>query len=299
MNVRNLIGAVALSTTLFASGAATSQPLNASSNALSGSPVTKPDRARYAFAEASVVARLDHAFATPTGYTRVEVATHSYEAWLRTLPLRTDRVDVRSYKGAKLGSPSAAIVAIDVGAKNLQQCADSAIRLHAEYLWSQGRHTELAYHFTSGDEVRFTDWLAGERIAVKGSNVRRLSGPARKLGRPALRSWLDLVFMFAGTRSLHRDSVPVQPADVRPGDFFVAPGGPGHAVVVLDVATRGEDRVALIGQGFMPAQDFHVLRSSTAVDGVWFELPDSASDTVKTPSWRAFRGDELRRFTPR
>ncbi|MCA9539530.1 MAG: hypothetical protein KC620_11620, partial [Myxococcales bacterium] len=46
-------------------------------------------------------------------------------------------------------------------------------------------------------------------------------------------------------------------------------------------------RVALIGQGFMPAEDFHVLRSAApaALDDVWFLLPAAEGDTLLTPAW--------------
>ncbi len=38
------------------------------------------------------------------------------------------------------------------------------------------------------------------------------------------------------------------------------PGAPGHAVLVLDLATDAQGhRVVLLGQGFMPAQSFSVL----------------------------------------
>ncbi len=81
---------------------------------------------------------LSSRFEVPDGFTRVEVVDGSMEAWLRGLPIRTDRSDVRSYKGDRLRRPAVAVVLMDVGKRDLQQCADSAIRLHAEYLWSAG-----------------------------------------------------------------------------------------------------------------------------------------------------------------
>ena len=254
----------------------------------------------YAFAHPSPHhVRLADAFRAPAGYAVRDAPKGSFAAWLADLPLRRDRTSVQAFDGRRLDSPSAAIVDMDVGARNLQQCADSAIRLHAEYLWASGRSRELAYHFTSGDEVRFTDWVRGERIAVDGSRVTRRSGAARAATHASMRRWLDLVFSYAGSRSLHRDSDTVEPSDIRPGDFFVAPGSPGHVVVVLAVAqNQAGERIALLGQGFMPAQDFHVLKADHAIDEVWFPMPTSRDDTVKTPSWRPFRGDQLRRFQP-
>lgn len=241
---------------------------------------------------------LEARFAPPEGYERVSIEPDSFGQFLRTLPLRADRTTVRSYAGKRLGSPSAAVVALDVGERNLQQCADSVIRLHAEYLWSRGARDELAYHFTSGDETAWSDWRAGERYRVSGSTVERVRRGSVEPTHANFRRWLDTVFMYAGTRSLRFDSEPVT-GELQPGDFLVAPGSPGHAVLVLDIAENADgDRLALIGQGFMPAQEFHVVRDDHAgvVDGVWFVLPPNPYGSIKTPSWRAFSKKQARRF---
>ena len=240
---------------------------------------------------------LEARFPTPAGAVRVPVTEGSFAAWLRVLPLRADRDDVRSYQGDPLRRPAAAVAALDVGRGDLQQCADSAIRLHAEWLWASGRSRDAAYHFTSGDRSAWIDWQGGERFAIKGSRVDRLQGDPRPSDWGAYRGWLQYVFRFAGTRSLRfdTDAVPSDAA-IEAGDVFVDPGSPGHAVVVLDVATDGERRLALLGQGFMPAEDFHVLRDRAAVDGLWFVLPEGAEDRLDTPSWSPFARDTARRF---
>lgn len=241
---------------------------------------------------------LEARFAPPPGYTRVAVADASFAAFLRALPLRTDRKTVLSHAGQRLSSPSAAVVAMDVGERNLQQCADSIIRLHAEYLWASNRQANLAYHFTSGDETRWEAWRNGERFKVKGSKVERVRTGRVDNSRAQFRRWLDTVFMYAGTRSLRLDSRAISPRDIQPGDFFVAPGSPGHAVIVLDIAVDAADRrVALLGQGFMPAQELHVIqaRGARVLDQVWFMLPDEGQ-TLQTPSWQAFTSEQIRRF---
>jgi hypothetical protein len=63
-------------------------------------------------------------------------------------------------------------------------------------------------------------------------------------------------------------------------------------VLVLDVAVNAAgERVALLGQGFLPAQDFHVL--SPGEGGPWFSLEGSE---VATPFWKPFPWSSLRRF---
>ena len=62
---------------------------------------------------------LDARFESPNGFTRVALEEDSFGAFLRRLPVRMDRTYVRSHRGTRLGSPSAAVVLLDVGARDL------------------------------------------------------------------------------------------------------------------------------------------------------------------------------------
>jgi len=241
---------------------------------------------------------LSKRYQPPAGYQRVAVGPGSFAAWMRALPVRLDRTDVLSYQGVPLDRPSAGIIAMDVGSRDLMQCADSVIRLHAEFLWAKGRQDEAAYRFTSGDETRWRDWVAGERMHIAGSRVRRTQGAPRSAKHASYRRWLDLVFTYAGTVSLARDASPLPVASpVEAGEFYVEAGSPGHAVVVLDVVKNADGvRLGLLGQGFMPAEDIHILRSPLAVEGVWFRLPSQPDEILPTPSWRPFTADARRRL---
>ncbi|MEZ4458418.1 MAG: DUF4846 domain-containing protein [bacterium] len=236
-------------------------------------------------------------FAVPDGFERVLVPNGSFGAWLRELPIRSDRTHVLAYDGRRLGSPSAGIVALDVGSKDLQQCADTAMRLYAEWRWATSTADALTFHFTSGDPVDWKSWRKGKRWWLENDKVKSGARAGTDNSYASFRRFLDLVFTYAGTRSLPKDSVAVSAA--QPGDFFVQSGSPGHVVVVMDVAENEDGkRIALIGQGFMPAQELHILRSSgdRVIEGVWFELPTTDHPDIKTPSWKAFSAGDLRRF---
>ncbi len=261
------------------------------------------ERARYAWlsdsAEGSsnALRRLDDVFAAPPGFARVDEAAGSFGAFLRGLPLRPAGTEVLTHDGATLREGNdpriAAVVELDVGRRDLQQCADTAIRLHAEWLWSSGREDAIGYHFTSGDLSTWSRHRAGERPVIDGQRVSWERRAAASSGRASFRAWLDLVFSYAGTVSLARTAATIPREDLRPGDVFVLPGGPGHAILVLDVARSAEGRrVALLGQGFMPAQDAHVLAASPR--GAWFDLE---VDAVETPFWPVpFPWSALRRM---
>jgi hypothetical protein len=237
---------------------------------------------------------LHEAFAPPAGTARVAVAEGSFAAWLRAIPV-TEGAPVLRYDGVEVGAPALAVARWDLGSRDLLQCADSAIRLHAEWLRDGGRADEAAYHFTSGDRVTYRQWLAGERYAIRGSRVERSAGEARADTDRGWRRWLDLVFTYAGTRSLPRDTVAVEGA-IEAGDLFNEGGSPGHVVVVLDVAEGPDGRFALLGQGLLPARDFHILSGGDR--GAWFRLP-APGESLATPSWPPFPRESARRFQKR
>lgn len=227
-------------------------------------------------------------FPTPTGFERVDV--DAWGAFLRALPVVEGRTVVRTWDGTPLGD-AAAVIALDVGRPDLQQCADTILRLRGEFLWAAGRAESAAFHFTSGDRSAWPDWRDGERFEVDGAQVRRVRGAPGPDDHGNFRAWMQHLFRYAGTRSLARDTRPADGA-LRPGDVFAEPGSPGHAVVLLDVAQHGDRRVGLVAQGFTPAQEAHVL------DGPlrgWFPLP-GPGEALVVPSWRPFPRDDARRF---
>jgi hypothetical protein len=253
------------------------------------------DHYRWLAADAHVE-RLDHRIPPPRGAHRVAVASDSFGAWLRGLPVRAPGTPVRSYRGELLRDGGdrriAAVVELDVGARDLQQCADSIMRLDAEWRYAAGRGDEIAYPLGHRQQLAWKRWAQGQRPRIGDRDqVSWVERARADDSHQALRAYLDVVFTWAGTESLADATRPVTRAALRAGDFFIVGGHPGHAVLVLDVAEddRGH-RWALIGQGYMPAQDFQVL----AHDGdPWFSLD---GDTVETPFWPAFSWSTLRRM---
>ena len=69
----------------------------------------------------------------------------------------------KSYQGGAF-----AVIDIDVGSTDLQQCAEAVIRLRAGYLLQAGCADRIAFDFTSGYRVYWSDWRAGHRPVVSG-----------------------------------------------------------------------------------------------------------------------------------
>lgn len=267
-------------------------------------PKTPPDPEQYPWLESKAddlppaVDTLDQRIAPPRGFTRVKIDGNRFGAWLRTLPLAAEGTPVLRFDGRVLHPPGhdnvAAVAAIDIGSADLQQCADAIIRLHAEHKWSQGER-DMSYTSASGVPLPYSKWARGGRVKPSGMSIHWApsSAPA-DASHKAFRGYLDSVFAWTNTVALAKQAKPVKPEDIRPGDFFIQGGNPGHTVLVLDVAesSSGEKRM-LLGQSFMPAQNFHVLRRSAAA-GPWY--PVNSERALKTPFWKPFQWDELERL---
>ena len=255
---------------------------------------------RYPFATSAIRANaLAARVALPAGYSRPTAADGSFGGWLRGLPLKPGRPDVRLFDGRlkSLQSVHHAVVDIDTGTRDLQQCADAIMRLRAEYLFASGHQADIAFKFTSGDLARWTEWSRGMRPAVTGQRVSWRAAAATDDSYPNFRRYLDTVFTYAGSHSLEKELAPVRPdRRVAPGDVFIQGGFPGHAVMVVDVAHHADgSTIFLLAQSYMPAQDIHVLvNPRDELLSPWYR--DARTAPLVTPEW-TFPPGSLRQFT--
>lgn len=237
----------------------------------------------------------------PPGAERLPLPPDSFGSWLRRLPLKRGNPPVMLFDGRPKANQQAhaAVLDLDVGPRDLQQCADAAIRLRAEYLFSLGRPDAIHFDFTSGDRADFSRWSRGDRPVVQGSRVRWVSRAARAdASYASFRRYLDVVFTYAGSYSLGRELRSVASTrQMQPGDVLVEGGFPGHVVTVLDMAEeRGTGRrYFLLAQGYMPAQEIHLLRNPGDPGlSPWYRLDDFVERLV-TPEW-TFRPEHLKRW---
>ncbi len=243
--------------------------------------------------------RLGRRFAPPEGFVRIPVPEGSFAAWLRGLPLKPDGTSVLLHTGAPKWRQDvhAAVIDIDTGTRDLQQCADAVMRLRAEWQFARGETRRIAFNDTGGSKpMQFSRWAAGERPRAEGRALVWAKRSSPDASYASFRRYMDTVFTWAGTHSLERELLPVRDGRVEIGDVIIKGGFPGHAVLVADVAehpTTGERRFLLI-QSFMPAQDMHVLKGRDTPDGSpWFRLaPDQP---FVTPEW-IFPPGSLRRW---
>jgi hypothetical protein len=161
---------------------------------------------------------------------------------------------------------------MEVGKKDLQQCADVVMRFRAEYLYASKRFKEIGFMDYSGK------WY------LWGQNENRKS----------FDQYLQLVFGWCGSASLEKQLKPVNDFNtIQPGDVLIRGGFPGHAMIVVDMATNEHGKkIFMLAQGYQPAQDIHIVNNPTDKNlSPWFET-ESGKEII-TPEW-TFQRSQLR-----
>jgi len=234
----------------------------------------------------------------PDHFERIPLDENSFGYYLRNLPLKPHGTDVFMFDGQiKTNKVHVAVIDIDVGNRDLQQCADAIIRLRSEYLYARKLYGLIHFNFTNGFRADYAKWALGYRIDVKGDQAKWIRTDNTSYEYNDFRRYLDVVFTYAGTYSLAQELVNVEYRDIQPGDVFIRGGSPGHAVIVVDVGVNNStgQKIFLLAQSYMPAQDIHVLINPSNPDlSPWYEV-DLFTNKVITPEWE-FGVDELQRF---
>ena len=213
----------------------------------------------------------------PFGYTRTEAPQGSYAAWLRELPLKKKGSKVKLYTGgnARYQWLSAAVVDMPM-LSNAEQCADMAMRIRSEYLFSQGRYSR----------IRFKD--------VNGNRLQYHGGGSRK----ALEKFLRKAYGSCSTFSVSRETEPRKISEVQPGDVLVYPARSskrlGHALIVVDVARKGKKVAIMCAEGNTPARELHIVRNLNPLENPWFFF-DGDENTLWVSVFH-FKKDELRHY---
>ncbi len=231
----------------------------------------------------------------PEGYARKEANDNSFTTWLRNLPLKKEDSKVMLFNKSPKGYQGAqhAVVDLDVDPVDLQQCADAVMRLKAEFHYSKKEYDKIHFNYTSGHKVSFDDWRKGKRPKISGNKVTFTTGNKKGDDYKNFRKYMIQIFSYAGTASLTKELKRVDLADISPGDVFIQGGFPGHAVMVLDVVENDVGhKQFLLGQSYMPAQDFHILANHNG-DGPWYS--NQITGDLDTPEW-TFKITDLKRW---
>lgn len=236
-------------------------------------------------------------YSPPKGFKRTEVDQNSFAEYLRKSQLKPYGSKVLYYDGREKRKKGIydSVFDVDIGDRDLHQCADAIMLLRAEYLYSIGKYDEIHFNFVSGFKAEYSKWMEGYRIRVDGNNVSyyRASDPSKNY--ESFRKYMDIIFAYSGTLSLDKELVSVSPEDMEIGDVFIVGGSPGHAVIVVDMAeNQSGDKIFMLAQSYMPAQETQILVNNRDKDiSPWYRV--RGEKELITPEW-TFDWDRLKRF---
>ncbi|OPZ94037.1 MAG: hypothetical protein BWY74_00886 [Firmicutes bacterium ADurb.Bin419] len=236
-------------------------------------------------------------FKVPEGFERIPVEEGSFQEYLRNLPLKPHGSIVKYYNGnEKSRDVYDAVIDMDVGDRDLQQCADAVMRLRAEYLYGKGFYDRIHFNFTNGFKADYVKWMNGNRITVKGNDTYWVKKTDYSEDYKVFRQYMDMVFAYDGTLSLSAELKAVSVNEMEIGDIFMKGALPGHCVIVVDMAvnnTTGE-KIFMLAQSYMPAQDIHVLKNYNSQEiSPWYSI--NFDEALETPEWTFYK-DQLMRF---
>ncbi len=228
----------------------------------------------------------------PSGFERTKAGKNSLTTFLREYPLKKAGKPVLLYNGEERGNQNAhvAVFKLPLEKEDLQQCADSVMRVYAEYFWKTGQKERISFRFVDGFQAKYSKWRSGYRIRAGESQSSWITGGARDDSYENFKKYLRMVFAYASTLSLEQESKKIKLSEVETGDIFLNAGSPGHVVMVVDVCSAPDGKKAfLLGQGFMPAQEFHLLKNPLHEDDPWYYV-DEVSYPLQTPEYSFEKG---------
>ena len=199
---------------------------------------------------------------TPKGYTREQ---SDFAHFLQTYPLKENGSPILLYNGKKKWNQSAQIAVF-----------------------------KIQFHLSDGFLLSYMKWREGYRVVIKNDHASYIKSASYDDSYECFKKYLRIVFAYSGSASMVSESTPIKLNEIRVGDVFLKGGSPGHVVMIVDVCTNREGKKAfLIAQGYMPAQEFHLLKNPSHDDPWYYE--DEIKYPFETPDY-TFEEGSLRRL---
>jgi len=211
-------------------------------------------------------------FITPKEYKRVEASEGSFANFIGNYPLEPDGTPVYYFdKREKSGDGHAAVFSMEVGEEDLQQCADSIMRIYAEYLYKSGNEDKISFKFVDGFVCDYNHWKQGYRVKFANDKPYWEQVASSDDSEETFKKYLRIVFSYSSTLSMENESKPVDISELKVGDIFIKGGSPGHVVMVADICeNEAGEKAFLLAQGFMPAQSFHIIKNPAHSEDPWY-----------------------------
>lgn len=227
---------------------------------------------------------------TPRGYSRKD--KQGITQFLRDYPLKEDGSPVLLYDGTQKSNQQdhVAVFKLPIENVDLQQCADSIMRVYAEYYYHTKQYHKISFRFVNGFEAKYSKWRQGYKVSVRGNQCQWVKTSKNHTSYQSFQQYLKIVFSYASTLSMEKESKQISLAQIQVGDIFLKAGSPGHVVMIVDICENESGQKAfLLAQGYMPAQEFHVLKNPKHKDDPWY-YEDEITYPFVTPEYTFDKG---------
>lgn len=234
---------------------------------------------------------------TPKGYKRIKAKKGSFEEFLRNYKLKPDGSPVLLYDGREKGNQSAhiAIFKLPIENEDLQQCADSIMRVYGEYYYSKKAYDKITFPLGGGFIADFDKWRKGYSINISGNKLSWVYSSKNNSSYDSFKKFMRFVFAYSGTLNMDYSSKKIKLSQAKVGDIFIRGGSPGHVVMIADICKNSKGKKAyLLAQSYMPAQEFQLLKNPLHEDNPWY-FEEEIKYPLRTPEYSFDKGS-LRRY---
>jgi len=234
---------------------------------------------------------------TPEGYKRIKAKKGSFSEFLRNYKLKPDGSPVLLYNGNEKGNQSAhiAVFKLPIENEDLQQCADSIMRIYGEYYYKNKAYNKITFPLGSGFVADFDKWRKGYAISINGNSISWVASSKNNSSYDSFKRFMRIVFAYSGTLNMDYASKKIKLSEAKVGDIFIRGGSPGHVVMIADICKNAKGKKAyLLAQGYLPAQEFQVLKNPLHEENPWY-YEDEIKYPLRTPEY-SFEKGSLRRY---
>jgi len=132
-------------------------------------------------------------------------------------------------------------------------------------------------------------------VALNGNSVFWQKSATADKSYASFLKYMETVFNYASTLSLEKELRSIELKDVEIGDVLIRGGSPGHAVIVVDMVENIDgEKLVLLAQSYMPAQDIQVLMNPmNGKISPWYNLDEQLKIYTAEYTFEKF---QLRRF---
>lgn len=215
----------------------------------------------------------------PEGFSRISVPDDSLGAFLRSYKMKADKSPVLLFDGREKGNQGvhAAVFELPIEEEDLQQCADSIMRMLGEYYYSKQEYSKIKFSLGGGFIADFSKWSKGNGISLSGDKLVWTSSAGNDTSYESFKKFMRMVFAYSGTLNMDNDSSQIEISEIQVGDIFIKGGSPGHVVMIVDICENEAGQKAfLLAQGYMPAQEFHIIKNPMHEDNPWYYVDEIA-----------------------